>query len=244
MGSVAFMDGKIEFTRHKGGTPLAVSNFGIVVYKTSDRTGDRIKPVYTEEYIKKVYEAQDNEIVRGSNRRYWEDVQVGEELTPVVRGPLTTMDNIAYIRGGLRMALFCRSSLSLHARTMRLGDYDPDYKIYRNFKEWSDTTAGGGAMAPYRISLMGLILTNWVGDGGFIWKFKTEMRKTLGFGVVLWIKGKVTKKYILDGRRCVDVDCWMEDQNGQTGIQPTIATIILPSREHGPVVYPSPQPEK
>jgi hypothetical protein len=245
MGSVAFMDGKIEFTRHKGGTPLAVSNFGIVVYKQSDRTRDRAKPVYTEEYIRKVYEAQDNEIVRGATPRCWEDVQVGEELTPVVRGPLTTMDNIAYIRGGVSEWHYSADRLYrfMHEQC-GWGLYDPDYKIYRNFKEWSDTTAGGGAMAPYRISLMGLLLTNWASDDGFIWKFKTEMRKTLGFGVVLWIKGKVSKKYILDGRCCVDVDCWMEDQNGQEGIQPTTATIILPSREHGPVVYPSPQPEK
>jgi len=153
------------------------------------------------------------------------------------------MDNIAYIRGGVSEWHYSADRLYrfMHEHC-GWGIYDPDYKIYRNFKEWTDTTARGGAMAPYRISLMGLLLTNWVGDDGFIWKFKTEMRKTLGFGMVLWIKGKVAKKYILDGRYCVDVDCWMEDQTGQEDIQPTTATIILPSHEHGPVVYPSPKP--
>jgi hypothetical protein len=243
MGPVAFMDGNIEFTRHRGGIPIARSNFSIAVYKASDRPKNPVKPVYTEEYIKKVYEAQDDEIVRGAAPRYWEDVQVGEELTPVVRGPLTTMDSIAYIRGGVAEWHYSADRLYRFAYEQSgWGLYDPDFKIYRNFKEGSDTTAAGSPMAPYRISLMGLLLTNWVGDDGFIWKFKTEMRKTLGPGVVLWCKGRVANKHVLDGRYCVDVDCWMEDQNGTNGIQPTTATVILPSREHGPVVYPSPKP--
>ena len=32
--------------------------------------------------------------------RYWEDVEVGEELKPVVKGPLGMTDEIAFLIGG------------------------------------------------------------------------------------------------------------------------------------------------
>jgi len=45
-------------------------------------------PEYSEAELKEIYAAQDREEIRGANPRYWEDVKVGDELTPVVRGPV------------------------------------------------------------------------------------------------------------------------------------------------------------
>jgi hypothetical protein len=245
MGTVIFESGRIEFTRHRGGTPIATSKFVIAVYEAVERHRDRTKPVYTEEYIKKVYEAQDKEIIRGLEPRYWEDVKVGEELAPVVRGPTTVMDSIAFIRGGIAEWHYWSSRLYRFAyEQCGWGKYDPDLKIYHNFKDDYYSNIGGNSVAPYRISLMSMLLTNWIGDEGFIWKFKTALRRVTGFGAVLWCRGKVVKKYIDDGRCCVDIECWMEDQKGDTTLQPTTATILLPSREYGPVIYPSPKPSK
>ena len=42
---------------------------------------------YTEKELEEIYAAQDREEIRGANPRFWEDVKVGDELTPVVRGP-------------------------------------------------------------------------------------------------------------------------------------------------------------
>ena len=47
---------------------------------------------YSVEDIKKIHKAQANEVIRGATPRYWEDVQVGEELTPVVQGPRNMND--------------------------------------------------------------------------------------------------------------------------------------------------------
>jgi hypothetical protein len=246
MGSVVFEYGRIEFARHRGAIPIATSKFCIACYKISSEQEQKrrdTKPVYTDEYIKEVYAAQDRETVRGAQPRYWEDVEVGEELTPVVRGPFTNMDLVAYIRGGVAEWHYWSSRLYRFAHDhCGWGYYDPDLKIYHNFKDRFDSNIGGTAVAPHRISLLVMLLTNWIGDDGFIWKFSQVLRKRTGFGVVLWCKGKVARKYIQDGRCCIDIDSWMEDQAGDKSIQAQRATVLLPSREYGPVIYPAYHP--
>jgi hypothetical protein len=84
-----------------------------------------------------------------------------------------------------------------------------------------------------------VLLTNWIGDDGFLWKFNSQIRMFTMMGDTTWVKGKVLKKYC-DGRKnCVDIDIQNINQNGVVTIKGT-ATVILPSREKGPVVYPEP----
>ena len=40
-----------------------------------------------------------SEEVRGSNPRWWEDVDVGDELKPVVKGPMSHGDIAAFVAG-------------------------------------------------------------------------------------------------------------------------------------------------
>ena len=57
-------------------------------------------PEYTEKELEEIYAAQDREEIRGANPRFWEDVKVGDELTPVVRGPITDNEARAWHSGG------------------------------------------------------------------------------------------------------------------------------------------------
>ena len=88
-------------------------------------------PVYTEEDLKKIYEAQDREVemLRGAKPRYWEDVNVGDELTPVVRGPFTLTEKEAWNIG-------CHGNVHFSDRLTRIWherdphhtiDYDPTF---------------------------------------------------------------------------------------------------------------------
>jgi hypothetical protein len=55
-----------------------------------------------------------------------------------------------------------------------------------------------------------------------------------------WMSGRVTRRYLAeDERPAVDVDVWGTNQRGETTV-PGHATILLPSREHGPVRLPEP----
>src|SRR4029079_16304617 len=54
---------------------------------------------YTPEQIAEIDAAYEAEQVRGAQPRYWEDVQPGEALPTIVRGPLTTTDVILWHLG-------------------------------------------------------------------------------------------------------------------------------------------------
>ncbi|MFC1532006.1 MaoC family dehydratase N-terminal domain-containing protein [Thermodesulfobacteriota bacterium] len=210
------------------------------------------KHVYSDEEIKRIRNAQESEIIRGDAPRYWEDVEVGEEITPIVHGPLTINEMIVWLIGAGNM--FNRSDRLwrvLHEKhpDAELGFYDPDLKTMLNVElpHIDDTLArlvglpGAYDFGSQRVTWMSHLLTNWLGDEGFLWKMRVELR---GFNVVgdtTWFRGKVTRKYSEDGRYCVDIECWGENQRGEV-TTPGTATAILPSRDHGPVIYPSPRP--
>jgi len=84
-----------------------------------------------------------------------------------------------------------------------------------------------------------MALTNWVGDDGFIWKSRAEVRGFNQEGDVTWCKAKVIKKCIQKNRYCVDISCWCENQRHDVTI-PGKATVILSSHENDPVIYPEP----
>jgi hypothetical protein len=132
---------------------------------------------WTEEELKKIEEEVLSEEFRGSNPRYWEDVNVGDELKPVVKGPLGLTDELAYFVGGATPI----PRLSAHGASLRQ---------YRRHPAWSFRDPTTGALEPifavhynkeaaramgvpmqYDVGLQrhcwGIhLLTNWMGDEG------------------------------------------------------------------------------
>jgi hypothetical protein len=75
------------------------------------------------------------------------------------------------------------------------------------------------------------LLINWMGDEGWLRKSYTEYRRFNYYGDVVWVKGKVTKKYVdEEGDYCVDIERHAINQRGED-IMPSRATVALPSRE-------------
>ena len=202
---------------------------------------------YSDEELREIYATQDREVVRGSNLRYWEDVELGEELTPVVHGPLNLAETLAWLIG-------CGTPLCKSDRLYRKIDMydrvvvDPVTKTKLNLEliHLDDRVARMiGIPAAYdfgiqRVAWLGVLLTNWMGDEGFLWKLRGEFRRFNMTGDTSWCKGKVKRRYTDNGRYCVDIECWSENQRGEITM-PGRATVILPSKENGPVVYPPPQ---
>jgi hypothetical protein len=81
--------------------------------------------------------------------------------------------------------------------------------------------------------------TDWMGDDAWLWKIDCEFRRFNYVGDTHWVRGRVTKKHEPDGRPAVDVDLRAENQRGEV-TTPGHATILLPSRRHGPVRLPDP----
>jgi acyl dehydratase len=199
---------------------------------------------YSDEELSDIYRAQDSEGARGPGPRYWEDIQVGEEIEPVVRGPLNMMDVIAWVAG-------CGSPISKPDNLWRRIDlynrtvFDPVTRSRLNTELCHmDDKVGRmvGLPAAYdfgvqRVAWLSVLITNWMSDEGFLWKLRGELRRFNLTGDTQWFKGKITRKYCENGKYCVDIDCWAENQRGEITM-PGKATVILPSREHGPVLYP------
>ncbi len=204
-----------------------------------------IKPyVYSREELQEIYTIQDNEVVRGPEPRYWEDVQVGDELPRIVRGPLTMMEVAAWLIG-------CGSPISKPDNIWRRIDLydraliDPIHQCRLNTELiHMDDRVGRmvGLPAAYdfgvqRVALFSSLLTNWMGDDGFLWKLRGELRKFALTGDTQWFKGRVIRKDSVKGIFSVDIECWAENQRKEITM-PGSATVILPSRKAGPVQYP------
>ena len=71
------------------------------------------------------------------------------------------------------------------------------------------------------------LIWDWIGDEGWLRKFKMQMRRMNMPGDTITLKGKVTKKYVTNGDHYVECDLWAENKEGVT--TPAQATVILPS---------------
>ena len=212
--------------------------------RTARKTGKyhriQLPHPWTEEELAKVEEETLAEEIRGSAVRYWEDVEVNEELKPVVKGPFGLTDIISYCVGaapvqiaahGVQLRLY-RSHPAWAFRDPLTYALEPVYSVHYN----KPAAEAAGLPYPYdvgaqRQSWLINLLTNWMGDEGWLKTNYAEYRKFVYHSDVVWLKGKVVKKYVdQDGECCVDVQTSALNQRGEETM-PGISTIALPSRE-------------
>lgn len=85
-------------------------------------------------------------------------------------------------------------------------------------------------------------LTDWVGDDGWVFSQHDEMRKFNYIGDTHVLTGEVVGKRVVGSRCFVDIALRATNQRGEV-MAPGEATVLLPSRQHGPVVLPEPDDE-
>lgn len=85
------------------------------------------------------------------------------------------------------------------------------------------------------------LITNWMGDNGWLWKLSCQHRVFCYMGDTYWVKGEVTDKRVEDGHHVVDLKVWVENQWGVT-TTPGNAVVILPTRDK-PIELPKPARE-
>jgi acyl dehydratase len=73
------------------------------------------------------------------------------------------------------------------------------------------------------------LITEWMGDDGFLKKLRFEMRRQQRPGDTMVCKGKVVSRYERAADGCVDLEVWLE--NEREGVTtPGTATVILPHK--------------
>ena len=204
---------------------------------------------YTEEELRRIEEDYAKEEMRGSQLRYWEVVVEGEPIPNIVNGPRTIMDSITFMAG-------CPSAMYTSGprlyRIMATKEYPRNQMPYDPVTNTlahidlphfdNEFAKRVGVPAAYdlgreRECVVATLFDNWMGDDGFLWKYSIQFRRFVIYGDTNWYKGKVITKYIDDGKCCVDIEFWGDNQRGERTTSGK-ATVILPSKQYGPVKYP------
>ena len=191
---------------------------------------------YSESEIAAIQEAVLAEKARGSDPRWWEDVQVGDDMEPVVKGPMSHGDIAAFVAGcigGIAHGL----QLKEMARHPSWGFTDPStgaQEAIIRVHDIQEAAESAGLPGAYdygcqRCCWMGHLLTNWIGDHGFLKKMYVELRRFNVVGDTTWCRGRVTGKREEDGEKLVDLEILGENQRQEITTKGS-ATVVLPSR--------------
>jgi acyl dehydratase len=157
--------------------------------RAADREGPKTEPPSWSEDEARVIEARIlAEEARGVQRRAWKDVEVGDELDSVTKGPIGMTDEIAFVAGG-------------GAPIPRLAAHGVALRAYRRHPDWAFRDETTGALEPiYAVhynqaaaNAMGValaydvgfqrqcwqihLLTNWAGDDAWLKDAHAEYRR-------------------------------------------------------------------
>ena len=137
----------------------------------------------------------------------WNDVNEGEEIPPYT------------VKAGY---------MELNRFAGANDEYVPihmDAEYAKNVAKLPDVIVMGNLKLAYLANA----LSDWIGGDGWIEKLAVDYRKMDVVNKTLSAKGKVTKKYRENGKSLVDLDVWVENEDGEV-TTPGRATVSLPIR--------------
>jgi acyl dehydratase len=200
---------------------------------------------WTEQELAEIEESILAEKPRGAIPRYWEDVNVGDEIDTITKGPIGLTDEIAYIAAGAAPI----PRITAHGVALRryrrhpkwafrdpaTHALEPVYSVHYN-----DYAARlQGAQAAYDVGIQRTCwgihgLTNWMGDTGILKSFDCQYRSHVYLSDVVRLGGRVEAKEIdADGHYLVHIATWARNQRGQE-CMPGTAVVALPHRADHP----------
>lgn len=209
------------------------------------------KEPYSQEQLEQIWDLVDNEEVRGDRPRYWEHVQVGDEVGPIVRGPLRTVE-ISFRNWFGAGNLTGAGGMTYGGHYYQFEEYlrRPGYAEVEETTgvmdhphrgHWEDSFArkigvpGIYDVAVQRTAWLSTLATNWCGDDGWLRRIWCEFRKFNVEGDTTWITGKVVRKWIEGRQHLVEIEIESLNQRGESST-PGGAWVVLPSVHPGSYV--------
>lgn len=196
-----------------------------------------IKPVvYTNQQIEEFHQHYLQEAARGADKLLWGDVAEGDEIPTILKGPYTVTSAVAFMQAwGSYAVRNHRLAWQYYHRHPKVGIPnennvpEPPVRVHWD-QEFAHRVGAPGAydFGPERVSWLGQMLTDWIGDDGFLVRLNTRIRRHNAVGEALWCKGHVTARRIEGDRHLVDCKIWGENQDGELSIEGT-ATVELPA---------------
>jgi len=216
------------------------------------RTKAPVEPAYySDDELAEIEAAYDAEYRRGADTLHLEDVEVGQTLPRMVKGPLTVTDQINMYMGGgwfgygnpaLRLGYENRKRMRGFYTRNRFNAWDVLQRVH--WEEEAARDVGVPLMydiGPMRWAWLVHYCTAWMGDDAWLFRLRGEFRDFNYFGDTTWLTGTVVHAYVGEHGPAVDLDLTATNQRGKCNIVGT-ATILVASREHGAVRLPEPPP--
>ncbi|MFC1932433.1 MaoC family dehydratase N-terminal domain-containing protein [Chloroflexota bacterium] len=218
-GRVIFATSETTYT-NQNDEIVGILRGSVAKYSTADA---HKKSTYTTDELPKLSmnppsESKLETKARGTNPLYYEDVPLGAEATPLVR-ELTIPKIVTTSHSG------------------RVGIIPPFNQ--RGPGCWWHYAPGASwevrglpapmDTGPVRCAQPSQLMTDWIGDDGWLRKLSVQIRRPIYAGDTTTWKGKVTNKYVKDNQHFVECEIWGENQRGQISTKGN-ATIILQSR--------------
>ena len=192
---------------------------------------------YSAEELEHIAHAVETEELRGSMPRWWEEVEVDSWVQPMLKGPLNLTDMICWYAGGghsyqsHRRAQLQRKRHPADAYVNpETGAQDSAARGHTEGKMAREVGMPGGYdVGPQRISWLGQLMTNWMGDDGFLRTLSVSVRRPNIFGDLSWCKARVADKRVEEGAHLIDLELMVGNQLGETTAKGT-AVVELPVR--------------
>ena len=208
---------------------------------------------YTPEQLAEIDACYEAEVGtrRGATPRFFEDVNVGDVLPKLVKGPIRVTDLILFHAGfgqsfptyAHRLAFQTRKSTpGLYTRN-KLNVWDIVQRMHWE-EDWAHKV-GAATVYDYgaiRETFLGHLVTNWMGDDAWLRRLHVQHRKFNFAGDTNWLLGRVASKAIGEHGPEVELAVRIENQRGLVITEGT-AHVLLPSRELGAVKLPRPAQE-
>ena len=202
------------------------------------RKYDGIEPqTYTDADLAPIEEAYRQERINrmGKRKRCFDDVKVGDIVSPIVKGPLTITDCICFVSGfGWVYAMPHRQWYEFRQRhpgtgsKNKYGIWDVPERVH-----WEEDYARAIGMptvydyGPQRIAWCDHAVSDWMGDDGWMRRLHVSLRAPNFIGDTTWIRGSVKSVDPVDG--VVELELRAEDQRGRVTALGG-AEVVLPRR--------------
>ena len=248
-GPMALQTGEVVYNNQEGETVARATSYVMRTPRDAARERGKYMNVtryrYGPEELEAIDRAYEGEKIRGDVPRYWEDVQTGEQLPSIVKGPLSSDDMLNFVdivRGTLSFAYFrdhwCRHPQDVYQ--------DPDTGMPDSWDasmiKDSVAQAFGFPFAHdsgiQRVCWLENLVTNWMSNLGFLESLKVRLVRPNFIYDTTWCKGRVSGNSVQDGKHRVELEVWCENQRGEITARGS-ATVALVSRRtdlHPPFV--------
>jgi hypothetical protein len=211
------------------GKELAISqSWGMRTERTKAKEKAKYKELeqteFTADEIKNIADLYKKEVCRGATTLYYEDVNLEESIPGVIRGPYSATIAVAFEQAWGGLFIWAHSYwfefISRHPAAGILNKNkvpEPPEAVH-----WDSELAKSVGVpdaydyGPERISWIATMLTNWIGDDGFLEELYVEIRRFNLLGDLTYCMGKIIEKEpVIKGKGRVKLEVLAKDQRGQ-----------------------------